>query len=1066
MKRCHQCQHENPDTANYCNNCGAKLKISVAERRQLTILFCDLVGSTALSEKLDPEEFRKVITDYHHLAEKVIEGLGGHIAQYLGDGLLVYFGYPKGLEDAPKAGVKAGLGILEAVTNANRLWEAAGKTPIKVRIGIHTGLVVVDDHLALGETVNIAARLEGVAPHNGLVISPQTFNLVQGWFAVESRGAHSLKGISEPMEVFRVLRETDAKTRLDIAKGRGLTPLVGRRQELEQIAGLWQRAKMGQGQIVLLNGEAGIGKSRLVDAVLDQVTQESEVLILEARCSAHHINSAFYPLIELLEKTILQFEPGDATAAKLIKLEDFVLQANMDFKSAMPLLVEFLSIPSEEFPSLVISPVARRQRTIQLLIQALLIGAPNQPKLFLLEDLHWSDASTREWLKLFLTQVAQHPILLLCTTRPVFKPEWEKTTDWTPITLDRLVAEDMAEICRHQTEGKALPKEVLEQIVEKTQGVPLFVEELTKMIMESGLLLEKPDGFELTRPLSALDIPSTLQDSLLARLDRLSNVKDVVQMGSVLGRAFSFQLLHAVLPREVDRLNQSVSELLEAEIFQYRSEGLHPVYQFKHALIQETAYESLLKSRRQQLHHRVANVLEHQFVDIAEAQPEIVAHHYTEAAQPLKAIPIWLKAGQLSSQKNASLETHAHLNKGIELLSHIKDKTQREVIELDFRLTQGGTFVVSHGFPHPKVRETFDRAREIAEKLPVNPKLGIVFMGLVSYYTNTEDYQTVDELLTIESELAKDPEFGYWFELFHCQKCFPAFGKGEFEQCRQYAERIIELADPSLPFPWPLTPGGYIEVFARAWLIVALQILGHTRRAKEISRQHLDFAEDYQDSGSLYHIHTFISLMALEAREWEKAELAIEEYLPIVREFGDPVFTLTAEVYYNIARAFQGDQKAKDAAIQLLNVCFSIGFKTFAVTLSSYVAELHCQDGEYEAALTWLEQFLNHANQTGSHNKTAEFLRIKALASKAIGADITVVEKLLTEALTMSRKQAAKTYELRAACELARLWQETGKTRAAVELLQKIYDGFEDDGDSVDLQAAKDQLVLLHSSNN
>ena len=1079
MKKCHQCQHENSASANFCNSCGANLKVpesvdkstlpstkrkakKLAERRQLTILFCDLVGSTPLSEQLDPEEYRQVITGYHEVAEKVISRHGGHIAQYLGDGLLVYFGYPRGLEDAPRAGVRTGLGILEAVAKANLDWEAAGKTSIKVRIGIHTGLVVVDDHLALGDTVNIAARLEGLAPHNSLVISPQTLSLVQGWYEVKNMGEHVLKGISEPMEVFEVLGESGAKTSLEVAKGKGLSPLVGRQDELNTLRQYWMEAKRGKGRLLLLNGEAGIGKSRLVDTLVEQVAQEPDMRVLVARCSTYFSNSAFHPLIELLEQVVLQFESKNASEDKLNKLEAFVLQSRLDYKTTMSLFAEFLSIPSEAFPPLVMSPVAKRQRTMERLTQAFVNRATEQPILFVLEDLHWADPSTLEWLKLTLEQVPKHSIFMLCTTRPAFRPEWADRAEIILINLQRLSAENMIDICHHQTKGKILPKEILEQIADKTEGVPLFVEELAKMIMESDFLLEKSDGFELTEAVSALNIPSTLQDSLLARLDRLPNVKDLVQMGAVLGREFSFEMLNAVVPRKVDSMEQSLSKLLDAEIFYLREVNGGSVYQFKHALIQETAYGSLLKSRRQQLHHRVANVLEHHFSDISQTQPEILAHHYTEASQPLQAIPIWLQAGHLASQKNASFEAISHLEKGIGLLPHIKEEAQRNNLELDFRLILGGTFVASHGFPHPKVKETFNLAREIAQNIEVDPKLALVLFNLLSYYFNIEDYKAHDELLEYVIQLKDDSKMGYWFDLVSCQmsQCSMVV-RGDFEPSLKGTQRSLEIFNPSLPFPWELAPSGYLEIAAKAWGMFKLQILGHMDQAKKLFDQHLSFAEDHKDSMTLYHVYTFPALYSLEAREWKTAETIMATYLPIVRDFGDPIFTLTAEVYYYTARAFQGDKMGFDMTIKLINVCFDVGFKAFAVTMSSFIAEKYFQDGEYESALSWIEKILDHVKQTGTHIRTAELLRIKGLTLKALGKETIEVEDYFQQALELSRKQSAKTFELRAACDLARLWQEQGESKEAYDLVRGVYDWFTEGHDSVDLQQTRDLMTLL-----
>jgi len=1076
MKICLQCQHENLPQANYCNNCGASLnstnssnqpavskgkkeKQRSAERRQLTILFCDLVGSTPLSERLDPEEFRQVITGYHEVAEEVVKKYNGYIAQYLGDGLLVYFGYPEGLEDAPKLSIQAGLGILKAVAKANNRWESEGKIKVKIRIGVHTGLVVVDDHLALGETVNVAARLEGLAPHDGLVITPQTLSLVQGWFEIKSLGKHSLKGISEQMEIFQVLSESGAKTRLDVAKRRGLSPLVGRQNELDQLAKCWKKAKGGKGNLLLLNGEAGIGKSRLVDTIVEQSNTEQKGWLAVASCSAYQRNSAFYPIIELIENGLLQFESDDEYETKLNKLEGFLSQTGLEFSSAMPLMSEFLSIPSKKFPPLIMSPFAKRQKIMESITQVLLSRAVNHPLLIVIEDLHWADASTLEWLKLFINHLPTHTILTLCTTRPSFRPDWQDQPGVSQINLQRLSDDNMTIICHHQTKGKPLPKEILKQITGKTEGVPLFVEELTKMILESDLLIERNDNFEVAGAIPALAIPSTLQDSLLARLDRLSNVKEIVQIGAVLGREFSLEMLKAVIPQINGSMEQSLSQLLDAEIFYTRGQGRQSVYQFKHALIQDAAYESLLKSRRQQLHNQVANVLENQFEEITQTQPELLAHHYTEAGQPIQAIPLWLKAGQQASQKNATTEAISHLEKGIELLSHIKSETDRNNLEVDFRLTLGGSFVVSHGFPHPKVKETFNRARDVAQTIEVSPKLALVLFNLLSYYFNTEDYKAHTELSDYMLKLAENPENGYWFELFASQLGGGArVIKGEFKEANRSYQRVLEIFDPSLPFPWELAPSGYIEIGAKAWQMICLQILGYMDQAKSLSDQHLSYAQDHRDSMTLYHIYTFPALYGLEAREWEASEKILEEYLPIVRAFGDPIFTLTAEVYHNIAKAFQGDRTAFDTAVNLVNVCFDIGFKAFAVSMSPYVGEQYVALGEYDSALNWIEKILDHVNNTGSHIQTAELLRIKALTLQAVGKPETMVEENFNQALELSRKQSAKTYELRVACDLARLWHKQGKTNEAYHLLKGVYDWFTEGFNSVDLKEAR---VLL-----
>ena len=952
--------------------------------------------------------------------------------------------------------------IWKAIADTNERWQTEGKTPIEIRIAIHTGLVVVDDHLALGESVNIAARLEGHAPLNGLVISPSTLHLVQGWFVVKSLGKQTLKGITEPMEIFQVLEESGAKTRLEVAKHSGLSPLVGRKDELSLLTSHWEKAKNKNGNLLLLNGEAGIGKSRLVDTLEEQIAKEPNSWLAAARCSAYQQNSAFYPIIQLFEKDLLHFEVGDDPKNKLDKLEGFLLQTHMDLKTEMSLFAEFLAIPSEQFPPLIMSPFAKRQRIIEGISKTLLHKTIDQPILLVIEDLHWADASTLEWLNLFIDQLSMHTICTLCTARPDFQSDWQHRTAVAQINLNRLSTEDMAAIYQHQTKGKTLPKEIQEHITSKTEGVPLFVEELTKMILESDLLVEKANGYELTRSLSLMAIPSTLQDSLMARLDHLGDVKELVQVGAVLGRNFSFDMLNAVLDRKGAHIEHSLSQLIEAEIFYRQGQGQSAVYQFKHALIQDAAYESLLKSRRQQLHHQVAGVLEHQFSETVQVQPELLAHHYTEAGEQLQAIPIWLRAGQQASQKNAMAEAIAHLEKGITLLPHVKNEEERNNLELNFRLTLGGAYIVAYGYPHPKVLKTFNQARGVAQNLEVSPKLALVLFGLLTYYFNIEEYKALDEVSDNMMILAKDKENGHWFEMFSTQLvgCSCTI-KGEFQKANRSYNRVLEIFDPSLPFSWELASTGYLEVSAKGWHMVCLQILGYMDQAKNLADKQLSFAEDHKDSMTLYHIYTFPSLYGLEAREWKMAEEIMEEYLPIVREFGDPIFTLTAEVYYNVARAFQGDRSAFDKAVNLNNVCFDIGFKAFAISLSPYIGEQYFLLGEYNAALRWIEKILDHANKTGSRIHNAELFRIKGLTLQALGKPDNVVEKCFTKALVLSREQAAKTFELRAAGALARLWHDQGRTDEAYSLLKEVYDWFTEGFDSVDLKEAREILELL-----
>ena len=505
-----------------------------AERRQLTVLFCDLVDSTGLASQLDPEELREVVRAYQETCAKVIARFEGHIAQYLGDGLLVYFGYPQAHEDDAQRAVRAGLGIVEALGQLNTRLEQERGVRLAVRLGIHTGLVVVgevgsgtrQEQLALGETPNLAARLQGIAAPDTVVISAVAFQLLGGFFACQSLGTPLLRGVAQPLEVYQVLYENMARSRLEAAGSTDLTPLVGREQEMALLLERWAQVKDGLGQVVLLSGEAGIGKSRLVQVLKEQVATEPQTWLTPCQCSPYYQNTALYPLIDLLERVALRFDREESPQHKLSKLEGFMVQYGLPLAEAVPLFATLLSLPlPAEYAPLNVSPEQQKQQTLHAVVTVLLRRAAQQPILFVMEDLHWVDPSTLELLSLLVDQGPTARILALFTFRPDFSPPWTGRSHLTQVTLPRLPRRQAAEMIGRVAHSKALPPEVVEQVVAKTDGVPLFVEELTKMVLESGLLQEREDRYELTGPLPPLAIPTTLHDSLMARLDRLATVK-------------------------------------------------------------------------------------------------------------------------------------------------------------------------------------------------------------------------------------------------------------------------------------------------------------------------------------------------------------------------------------------------------------------------------------------------------------------------------------------------------------------------------------------------------------
>jgi class 3 adenylate cyclase len=523
------------------------------ERRQLTVMFCDVVDSTPLAGQLDPEDFRDVMLRYQMTCADVIQRYDGHIAQYLGDGLLVYFGYPRAHEDAARRAVHAGLEILTAIADLGHQLAQEYRIRVALRIGIHTGLVVIGEmaggsqhgSLALGAPPNLAAKLQGLAAPHSLLISAATHHLVQGYFACQLLGKHMFPGMTEPMPLYHVLHPSGAQGRLDVVTTRGLTPFVGRDREVSALLRCWQHVRNGSGHVVMLSGEVGIGKSRLLQALTDHMAYEPHT-VLECRCSPYYHQSPWYPISELF-RHLLNWPQHTTSDEKVDALERYLAQAHLDLTEAVPLLATLLALPlpAERYAPLALSPQEQRHKVLEVLLRYVTVLAEQQPLLLIVEDLHWCDPSTLEWLTCLIDQGPTVPLLLCLTCRPTFQPPWGWRAHVTPLIVDHLSAAQIASMVQHLTGGKLLPPTLMQHIATTTGGVPLFIEEMTRMFLESDVLVETDGQYALRTPLSTLAIPHTLQDLLMARLDPLGAAKRTVQLGAVLGRQFSYELLAA-----------------------------------------------------------------------------------------------------------------------------------------------------------------------------------------------------------------------------------------------------------------------------------------------------------------------------------------------------------------------------------------------------------------------------------------------------------------------------------------------------------------------------------------
>jgi predicted ATPase/class 3 adenylate cyclase len=1041
-----------------------------AERRQLTVLFCDLVDSPVFASQLDPEEWRAVVRAYQDTCAKVIARYEGRIAQYLGDGLLVYFGYPQAHEDDAQRAVRAGLGMVEALGQLNtRLAQEQGVS-LAVRLGIHTGLVVVGEmgggnhheQLALGETPNVAARLQGLAAPNTLVVSAATVPLLGGFFACQSLGTPPLKGITQPLEVYQVLSESTARSRLEAAGSTGLTPLVGREPEVALLQERWTQVKDGLGQVVLLSGEAGIGKSRLVQGLTAQVAAEPQAWLTPCQCSPYYRNTALYPLIDLLERVILGFKREESPDQKLRKLEGFVVQYGLPLAEAVPLFAALLSLPlGADYAPLALSPEQQKQKTLHGLLTILLRIAAQQPVLFVMEDLHWIDPSTLELLSLLVDQGPTARILALLTCRPDFSPPWTGRAHVTQVTLNRLPHRQAAEMTDRVAHGKALPPEVVEQVVAKTDGVPLFVEELTKMVLESGLLQEREERYELTGPLPLLAIPATLHDSLMARLDRLATVKALAQLGATLGREFSYEWLQAVAPWDEDTLQRGLHQLVAAE-FLYQ-QGLPPqaTYRFKHALIQEAAYQSLLRSTRQQSHQRIAQVLEAHFAELRDTQPELLARHYTEAGLTEQAIPYWQRAGQRAVERSANLEAVAHLTKGLELLATLPDTPERLQQELDMLTSLGPALTTTSGPGSPAVEEVYTRARELCQQVEEPRQLFPVLWGLWRVSNYREELQRAGELgqqlLTLAHQVQ---DRALLLEAHHA--LWPtSFYLGELAVAREHLEQGMALYDPQQHRAHAFLYGGHDPgLCCQNYTALTLWALGYPDQALQSSDKAFTLARELAYPASLAGALNSAAVLHQFRRERQAVQEAAEAFMALATEQGNAQQLARGMILRGWALLAPGP--GTEGTVQMrqgLAALQTTGGEVRRPLYLALLAEAYGVIGQIEAGLHVLAEALAAVEHTEGRFYEAELHRLKGelLQARAAEPD-TEAETCFQQALAIARRQQAKSLELRAAVSLSRLWQQQGQRHQAYELLASIYDWFTEGFDTADLQEAK---VLL-----
>ncbi|HSA80035.1 MAG TPA: adenylate/guanylate cyclase domain-containing protein [Geminicoccaceae bacterium] len=1044
---------------------------SEAERRQLTVLFCDLVGSTELSARLDPEDMGAVIRAYQECCAESVKRWDGHIAKYMGDGVLVYFGYPQAHEDDAERAVRAGLALTQAV---GKLTMPASEL-LAARVGIATGLVMVGELIGqgaameqtvVGETPNLAARLQVLAEPGSVVIGETTRRLVGGLFELEDLGPRRLKGFAQPLAAFQVVGEGRAEGRFEALHGEHLTPLVGREHELGILLERWAWAKDGDGQVVLLSGEPGIGKSRMIRVLRERLGDEPYTP-LSHYGSPYHTNSALHPVIDLLERA-MRLDREEPPEEQLARLEALLARASDQPDEVGPLFAALLGIPTgDRYPALTLPPEVQKRRTLQALIDRLAGLAIQQPVLALYEDAHWLDPSTLELLGLVIERSQRLPVLVLITFRPEFQPPWARQAHVTALTMSRLGRCQGADLVARVTGGKALPGEVLDQIVARTDGVPLFVEELTKGVLESSLLADKGDRYELSGPLPPLAIPTTLHDSLMARLDRLAPVKEVAQIGAVIGREFSHELLAAVVPMPANLLSDALEQLVSSELVFRRGTPPEARYSFKHALVQDAAYQSLLKSKRQQLHARIAEVLEQQFPDAIEAEPEVLARHLTDAGLLAPAVPYWRCAGELAAGRSANLEAIAHLSKGLELIGMLPGAAAPLDEELAVQLALAAALATTRGYATAEVEETYNRAWTLCNQLGRSSELFPIVRGLWNWYLVGGDVRRVDELSERLVVLAEERGVPLHRALGRHARGTALSLLGRFADAATALDEAIgiddEVAareDPAHLLVYPERAG----VVCRLWSAWILWFLGFPDRALATVEAGLVLARCLAHANSLAFAHNFAAILHIFRRELARALSCAETSIELSQESSMPQRLAAAMMCRGFARVGLGQPAEGIVELRAGLVAWNAKGSRFLDTQwLGLIADAQVQAGQFDDALATLDQAAETAAATGECHYQAELYRLRGAALAGTGKDPEAAS-WFQKAIDTARGQQAKSLELRAAASLARLWAEQGKRAQAHGLLAPVYGWFTEGFDTQDLKDAKgllDELAQL-----
>jgi class 3 adenylate cyclase/predicted ATPase len=1044
-----------------------------AERRQLTVMFTDLVGSTALSTKLDPEDLRSVIGAYHKCMAETVARFDGFVAKYMGDGVLVYFGYPHAHEDDAERAVRAGLALIEAVGKLR-----AQEQPFQVRIGVATGLVVVGDLVGsgeaqergvVGETPNLAARLQGIAAPNTVVIAEGTRRLLGNLFELEDLGAKNLKGIAGSVRAWAAVRARSVESRFEAMHATGLTALVGRGEETELLLRRWSKAKSDEGQVVLISGEAGIGKSRLTAALLERLAGEQHTR-LRYFCSPQHTDSALYPIIGQMERAS-GLAHDDASQARLDKLDALLAQTSTSIQEAA-LFAEMLSLPNDgRYPALTIPPQQRRQRTLEALISQVEALTRRSPVLMIFEDAQWTDPTSLELLGRAVDRITTLRVLLLVTFRSEFDPPWIGRPHVTALTINRLTPREVTDMIDRIVGNKPLPVGIRQDIIERADGIPLFVEEITKAVLEA----ESEGAARRTVaavPSPAVSVPASLHASLMARLHRLGLAKEVAQIGAAIGREFSHAVLASVARKPEVELESALRRLVAAGLLFRQGVPPHASYLFKHALVQDAAYGTLLREPRRALHARIAESLEAEFPEIGESQPELLAHHCTEAGLIEKAAGLWGKAGQRALARSALMEATVHLNRALAQITTLPSTSVLRREQIKVQVALANALMHTKGYAASETKASVEQAHRYIEQAEAlgesleDPLL--LFSVLYGFWVANYVAFNGDAMRVLAAQfLALAEKQGTTVPLMigHRLVGTSSLFTGDIPEGRAHYDQAIAFYDPDAHRPLAARFAQDVRVAILSNRPLALWLLGYPDAAAADTDQALKEAREIGQAATLMYalgyspiLNTFYgdhAAAAAEAQEnialgsergtlfWKAAGMMSQGWvLGLTGKVSEGVDTLTAGI----------------AAWRSTGATFWMPL--FLPQLAQGQAALHQFDDAWrciDEAMTTLERGKENWCRAEVHRVAGEVTLLSP------GSNAVKAEAYFERALAVAREQQAKSWELRAAMSMARLWRDQGKRQEAHDLLAPVYGWFTEGFDTLDLKEAKALLEQLRA---